>query len=152
MSKVKFGEVTLPVIRVVGTKEVVKGVQRDVLTFHFEKTAAASLEELIKKLGTPSQFSIISERPKAVEAAEGVADVAAEAAEAATETFTYRDYTILTKRSIESELVKAETSDAPAEYKDIYVVGFAQMTYTEKLLAQLQAAQKQPASDEAETQ
>lgn len=149
MSKVMFGEVTLPVIRVVGTKEVVKGVQRDVLTFHFEKSVAANLEELIKKLGTPKQFSIISEpvKPKA----EGV-EVVTEAAEAASESFTYRDYTILTKRSIESELVKAETSDAPAEYKDIYVVGFAQMTYTEKLLAQLQAAQKQPASDEAETQ
>ena len=149
MSKVMFGEVTLPVIRVVGTKEVVKGVQRDVLTFHFEKSVATSLEELIKKLGTPKQFSIISEpvKPKA----EGV-EVVADVAEAASESFTYRDYTILTKRSIESELVKAETSDAPAEYKDIYVVGFAQMTYTEKLLAQLQAAQKQPADDEAGTQ
>ena len=152
MSKVMFGEVTLPVIRVVGTKEVVKGVQRDVLTFHFEKTVAASLEELIKKLGTPKQFSIISEPAKPAAAAGEALEVVSEAAEAASESFTYRDYTILTKRSIESELVKAETSDAPAEYKDIYVVGFAQMTYTEKLLAQLQAAQKQPADDDAVTQ
>lgn len=139
MPKVKFGETELSVVRVVGSKEVIKGAQRDVLTFHFETDAAESLEALIKKIGTPAQLTIISDTQKE----EGTENP---------KTFIYKDYTILTKRSIESELVKPETSEKPAEYKDVYIVGLAQMTYTEKLLAQLQAAKPAAAPDAAPTE
>ncbi|WP_088549311.1 hypothetical protein [Paenibacillus aquistagni] len=123
MDKVRFlNQQELPVIRIIGGKEVFKGAQRDVLTMYFDTDVASNLEELVRSMGDTSLFQILQTNDGSPDR-EGV--------------FEYQDYILLTKRSIEQEMITYETPESPATYKDVYVVGLAQLTYAEKQLSLL---------------
>lgn len=121
MDKIRFlNQQELPVIRIIGAKEIFKGAQRDVLTMYFDTDVASNLEELVRSMGDTSLFQILQTN-------DGSSD--------REEVFEYQDYILLTKRSIEQEMITYETPVSPATYKDVYVVGLAQLTYAEKQLS-----------------
>ncbi|NMM53520.1 hypothetical protein [Paenibacillus aquistagni] len=121
MDKIRFlNQQELPVIRIIGGKEIFKGAQRDVLTMYFDTDVASNLEELVRSMGDTSLFQILQTN-------DGSSD--------REEVFEYQDYILLTKRSIEQEMITYETPVSPATYKDVYVVGLAQLTYAEKQLS-----------------
>lgn len=123
MNKIRFiNQLELPVIRVIGGKEIFKGAQRDVLTMYFDTNAASNLEDLVRRMEDTSLLQIY-------QANDGSSD--------REEVFEYQDYTLLTKRAIEQEMITFETPESPASYKDVYVVGLAQLTYAEKQLSLL---------------
>lgn len=123
MDKIRFlNQQELPVIRIIGGKEIFKGAQRDVLTMYFDTDVASNLEELVRSMGDTSLFQILQTN-------DGSSD--------REEVFEYQDYILLTKRSIEQEMITYETPVSPATYKDVYVVGLAQLTYAEKQLSLL---------------
>ncbi|WP_028593208.1 hypothetical protein [Paenibacillus assamensis] len=130
--KMKNG-LELPVIRIIGGKELVKGAERDVLTFHFDANVVKKLEDLITIMGDTSRITV--EQTKLPRTEDGKQQTNAQPT---VERFEYADYTVQTKRSIDIELVSPETPEAPAAYKDIYVIGLAQLTYSEKQLQKLQ--------------
>jgi hypothetical protein len=116
----------LPVIRVTRGTQTIQNAQRSTLIMYFE--ASGSFDTLLSQLADTSEITITSETTLG----DGTT---------ATEQNLYSDYTVIFKRAVETELTSAETADAPAVYRQLYVYGVAQKLYSEKLLEQLLAAQ-----------
>jgi hypothetical protein len=117
---------------VFGGKQLIQNAQRDTLTLKIEATG--SFDTLLSQLADTSEITIVETKTVHEYDDETGEDTTKEV----TETSIYNDYTIIFKRSIESELVTPETPDSPAVYKDVYVIGLAQKTYLEKQIELLQ--------------
>lgn len=117
---------------VYGGKQFIQNAQRDTLTLKIDATG--SFDTLLSQLADTSEITIVE--TKTVH--EYDAETGKETTKEVTETSIYNDYSIIFRRSIESELVTPETPDSPATYKDVYVIGLAQKTYLEKQIELLQ--------------
>jgi len=117
---------------VFGGKQLIQNAQRDTLTLKIDATG--SFDAFLSQLSDTSVISIVDTRT----VTEYDEQTGEEVTREITETSIYTDYTIVFKRSIESELVTPETPDSPATYKDVYVIGLAQKTYLEKQIELLQ--------------
>ena len=117
---------------VFGGKQLIQNAQRDTLTLKIDATG--SFDAFLSQLSDTSEISIVDTRT----VTEYDEQTGEEVTREITETSIYTDYTIVFKRSIESELVTPETPNAPATYKDVYVIGLAQKTYLEKQIELLQ--------------
>jgi len=116
---------------VFGSRQLIQNAYRDTLTLKIEATG--SFDAFLAQVAGAEEITI-SETKTETEFDEEGNPVEKEV----TETSIYTDYSIVFKRAIESELVTPESPDAPAEYKDIYVIGLAQKTYIEKQIELLQ--------------
>jgi len=116
---------------VFGSREFVQNAHRDTLTLKIDATG--SFDAFLAQLSDTNEI-VITETKMVYEYDENGEPIEKEN----TETSIYTDYSIIFKRAIESELVTPETPDAPAVYKDVYVVGLAQKTYLEKQIEMLQ--------------
>ena len=116
---------------VFGSREFVQNAHRDTLTLKADATG--SFDAFLAQLSDTNEIAI-TETKMVYEYDENGEPIEKEI----TETSIYNDYSIIFKRAIESELVTPETPDAPAVYKDVYVVGLAQKTYLEKQIEMLQ--------------
>lgn len=117
---------------VFGGKQFIQNAQRDTLTLKIDATG--SFDAFLSQLSDTSRISIVDTRT----VTEYDEQTGEEVTREITETSIYTDYTIVFKRAIESELVTPETPNAPATYKDVYVIGLAQKTYLEKQIELLQ--------------
>ncbi len=124
----------LPVIRVIGGSQNIQNANRDTLTLYFD--GVGGLDALLAKLADTNQIAIVTTKS----VTETDPDTNVSTTHDVTQTNLYTDYTIMFKRVIEQEIVTAETPTTPAVYEDVYVVGVAQKTYLEKMVAQLLGA------------
>ena len=116
---------------VFGSREFIQNAQRDTLTIKVDATG--SFDEFLSHFDSADEIRLVETKTEH-ELDENDEPIEKEV----TETSIYTDYSIIFKRAIESELVTPETPDAPAVYKDVYVVGLAQKTYLEKQIEMLQ--------------
>ncbi len=117
---------------VFGSREFVQNAHRDTLTLKTDATG--SFDAFLAQLSDTNEIAI-TETKMVYEYDENGEPIGEKEV---TETSIYTDHSIIFKRAIESELVEPETPDAPAVYKDVYVVGLAQKTYLEKQIEMLQ--------------
>jgi hypothetical protein len=117
---------------VFGSREFIQNAQRDTLTIKADATG--SFDEFLSHFDSANEIRLVETNmvQEFDENGEPIGE------KEVTETIIYTDYSIIFKRAIESELVTPETPDAPAVYKDVYVVGLAQKTYLEKQIEMLQ--------------
>lgn len=117
---------------VFGSREFIQNAQRDTLTIKADATG--SFDEFLSHFDSANEIRLVETNmvQEFDENGEPIGE------KEVTETIIYNDYSIIFKRAIESELVTPETPDAPAVYKDVYVVGLAQKTYLEKQIEMLQ--------------
>ena len=117
---------------VFGSREFIQNAQRDTLTIKVDATG--SFDEFLSHFDNANEIRVVETNmvQEFDENGEPIGE------KEVTETIIYNDYSIIFKRAIESELVTPETPDAPAVYKDVYVVGLAQKTYLEKQIEMLQ--------------
>jgi hypothetical protein len=117
---------------VFGSREFVQNAHRDTLTIKADATG--SFDEFLSHFDSANEIRVVETNmvQEFDENGEPIGE------KEVTETIIYNDYSIIFKRAIESELVTPETPDAPAVYKDVYVVGLAQKTYLEKQIEMLQ--------------
>jgi hypothetical protein len=117
---------------VYGSKQFIQNAQRDTLTIKADATG--SFDEFLSHFDSANEIRVVETNmvQEFDENSEPIGE------KEVTETIIYNDYSIIFKRAIESELVTPETPDAPAVYKDVYVVGLAQKTYLEKQIEMLQ--------------
>ena len=117
---------------VFGSRQFIQNAQRDTLTIKADATG--SFDEFLSHFDSANEIKLIE--TNTVQEFDENGEPIGE--KEVTETIIYNDYSIIFKRAIESELVTPETPDAPAVYKDVYVVGLAQKTYLEKQIEMLQ--------------
>ena len=117
---------------VYGSRQFIQNAQRDTLTIKADATG--SFDEFLSHFDSANEIRVVETNmvQEFDENGEPIGE------KEVTETSMYNDYSIIFKRAIESELVTPETPDAPAVYKDVYVVGLAQKTYLEKQIEMLQ--------------
>lgn len=117
---------------VYGSRQFIQNAQRDTLTIKADATG--SFDEFLSHFDSANEIRLVETNmvQEFDENGEPIGE------KEVTETIIYNDYSIIFKRAIESELVTPETPDAPAVYKDVYVVGLAQKTYLEKQIELLQ--------------
>jgi hypothetical protein len=117
---------------VYGSRQFIQNAQRDTLTIKADATG--SFDEFLSHFDSANEIRVVETNmvQEFDENGEPIGE------QEVTETIIYNDYSIIFKRAIESELVTPETPDAPAVYKDVYVVGLAQKTYLEKQIEMLQ--------------
>jgi len=117
---------------VYGSRQFIQNAQRDTLTIKADATG--SFDEFLSHFDSANEIRVVETNmvQEFDENGEPIGE------KEVTETIIYTDYSIIFKRAIESELVTPETPDAPAVYKDVYVVGLAQKTYLEKQIEMLQ--------------
>ena len=117
---------------VYGSRQFIQNAQRDTLTIKADATG--SFDEFLSHFDSANEIRVVETNmvQEFDENGEPIGE------KEVTETIIYNDYSIIFKRAIESELVTPETPDAPAVYKDVYVVGLAQKTYLEKQIEMLQ--------------
>jgi hypothetical protein len=117
---------------VYGSRQFIQNAQRDTLTIKADATG--SFDEFLSHFDNANEIRLVETNmvQEFDENGEPIGE------KEVTETIIYTDYSIIFKRAIESELVTPETPDAPAVYKDVYVVGLAQKTYLEKQIEMLQ--------------
>jgi len=117
---------------VFGSRQFIQNAQRDTLTIKVDATG--SFDEFLSHFDSANEIRVVETNmvQEFDENGEPIGE------KEVTETTIYNDYSIIFKRAIESELVEPETPDAPAVYKDVYVIGLAQKTYLEKQIEMLQ--------------